>query len=246
MRAGQLRKQPLCEVCQSKGRVTEATVCDHVSPHKGNVDAFWAGPFQSLCKHHHDVKTIMEDGGLNSGAATHPEWLPLPACPVVLVTGSPGSGKTTYARRSARPLDQVIDLDDCFTDVCGVHGHDADKAYLKPALRLRNKMLAALSHKGQGKAYVIVGSPSTDETQWWLTKLGATHVRMDASLEVCLSRVRPDRQQAVREWHDMAQANVWRKPERYQGADVDGMPKDSSHHWNRCTAEMAWTTGGCG
>lgn len=216
----------------TQGRVTEATVCDHVMPHKGNVVKFWAGPFQSLCKHHHDVKTIMEDGGLNSGASTHPEWLPLPACPVVLVTGSPGSGKTTYARKQARPLDRVIDLDDCFTDVCGVHGHEADRQYLKPALRLRNKMLAALSHKAHGKAYVIVGSPSTDEAQWWLTKLGATHVRMDADLELCLSRVTPARQQAVRQWHEQARTDVWAKPKRHQGATEDGMPRDPAHHWN--------------
>lgn len=232
LRKAQLEAHPLCEACLSQGRVTEARVCDHVLPHKGDVVKFWAGPFQSLCKHHHDVKTIMEDGGLNSGASTHPEWLPLPACPVVLVTGSPGSGKTTYARKHARPLDQVIDLDDCFTDVCGVHGHEADRQYLKPALRLRNKMLAALSHKAQGRAYVIVGSPSTDETQWWIAKLGATHVRMEASLELCLSRVTPARQQAVRQWHEQARADVWAKPRRYQGADADGMPVDVSHPWN--------------
>src|SRR6478736_272108 len=101
LRAEQLRKQPLCEVCQEQGRITEATICDHVQSHKGDVVKFWSGPFQSLCKTHHDVKTIMEDGGLNTGANTHPEWLPTPACRVVLVTGSPGSGKTTWAKGQA-------------------------------------------------------------------------------------------------------------------------------------------------
>lgn len=232
LRAAQLRKQPLCEECLKVGRYTEATVCDHIEAHKGNVEKFWSGPFASLCKHHHDVKTIMEDGGLNSGASTHPEWLPLPACPTTLVTGSPGSGKTTWVRKQATIADAVIDLDDCFTDVCGTHGHEADRKYLRPALRLRNKMLADLSHKRQGKAYVIVGSPSEDEIHWWLGKLGAKHVRIEATLEECLGRVTASRQHAVRQWHKQARDNVWKRPQRHLGADADGMPRDPSHPWN--------------
>ena len=36
-------------------RVTPATVCDHVDKDsKRTVDGFFGGPFQSLCKDHHD------------------------------------------------------------------------------------------------------------------------------------------------------------------------------------------------
>jgi hypothetical protein len=31
-----------------------ATICDHVEPHHGDVNRFWLGPFQSLCKECHD------------------------------------------------------------------------------------------------------------------------------------------------------------------------------------------------
>jgi 5-methylcytosine-specific restriction enzyme A len=27
-----------------------ATICDHVEPHRGDVNKFWLGPFMSLCK----------------------------------------------------------------------------------------------------------------------------------------------------------------------------------------------------
>lgn len=49
LRANQLRIEPLCRMCQTQGRVTPATVCDHVEPHRGDVERFWAGPFQSVC-----------------------------------------------------------------------------------------------------------------------------------------------------------------------------------------------------
>ena len=54
LRAAQLTAFPLCALCLGEGRTTAATVCDHVEPHGGDVDRFWNGPFQSLCKHCHD------------------------------------------------------------------------------------------------------------------------------------------------------------------------------------------------
>lgn len=54
LRSEQLRDEPLCAMCARQGRVTAATVCDHVERHNGDPVKFWAGPFQSLCKPHHD------------------------------------------------------------------------------------------------------------------------------------------------------------------------------------------------
>lgn len=45
----QLAAQPLCENCLKEGRVTAATIADHVEPHRGDPDLFWNGPLQSLC-----------------------------------------------------------------------------------------------------------------------------------------------------------------------------------------------------
>lgn len=45
----QLHRDPLCAMCQARGRVTAATVADHVTPHRGNRDLFWHGELQSLC-----------------------------------------------------------------------------------------------------------------------------------------------------------------------------------------------------
>ena len=64
LRANQLALHPLCVYCQREGMVVLATVCDHITPHRGDIDLFWDGPFQSLCKHCHDsVKQYEEKGG---------------------------------------------------------------------------------------------------------------------------------------------------------------------------------------
>ena len=50
----QLRLQPICAMCEAEGRITAASVVDHVQPHRGDKNAFRLGQLQSLCKPHHD------------------------------------------------------------------------------------------------------------------------------------------------------------------------------------------------
>lgn len=64
IRARQLKFEPLCRFCKKDGYITPATVCDHIIPHKGNMELFFNGPFQSLCKKHHDsTKQRLEKSG---------------------------------------------------------------------------------------------------------------------------------------------------------------------------------------
>ena len=38
-----------CQMCKKMSTDTSKLVCDHVVPHGGDPDAFWSGPFQTLC-----------------------------------------------------------------------------------------------------------------------------------------------------------------------------------------------------
>ncbi len=50
-----LQEQPLCRYCAEQGRITPATVVDHIIPHKNNHDLFWdKANWQPLCKFCHD------------------------------------------------------------------------------------------------------------------------------------------------------------------------------------------------
>ena len=53
-RAYQLMIEPLCRLCLEAGRVTPATVADHVEPHKAGFTAFRLGPLRSLCADCHN------------------------------------------------------------------------------------------------------------------------------------------------------------------------------------------------
>ena len=63
IRAKQLRDEPLCAYCLKENKYTEATVCDHLEPHRGDPIKFWAGPFQSLCQTHHSSDKQREEKG---------------------------------------------------------------------------------------------------------------------------------------------------------------------------------------
>lgn len=63
-REAQLTRQPLCERCLAMGQVEEATVVHHADGgHRGDEHRFWSGPFESLCKPHHDSEGQREDLG---------------------------------------------------------------------------------------------------------------------------------------------------------------------------------------
>jgi 5-methylcytosine-specific restriction protein A len=57
-----LKANPLCVKCKEQGKYVEATVVDHIVPHRGDKILFWdESNFQSLCKNCHDRKTMTTD-----------------------------------------------------------------------------------------------------------------------------------------------------------------------------------------
>lgn len=62
-----LRANPLCVECEAEGMVVQATVVDHVIPHKGDQELFWDYKnWQGLCTQHHNKKTATQDGGFGN------------------------------------------------------------------------------------------------------------------------------------------------------------------------------------
>jgi 5-methylcytosine-specific restriction protein A len=51
----QMRAEPLCRMCKEEGRISPATVADHIVPHRGDPFLFWSGALQSLCAKHHSA-----------------------------------------------------------------------------------------------------------------------------------------------------------------------------------------------
>jgi 5-methylcytosine-specific restriction protein A len=69
MRKAQLAAKPLCEFCEAQGITEQATIADHMKPHKGDEELFFdEANLQSLCKTCHDkYKRIQEQSGVLVG-----------------------------------------------------------------------------------------------------------------------------------------------------------------------------------
>lgn len=77
-----LQQHPECVVCDREGVINvgtddEPNHVDHRVPHRGDYRLFWdESNWQTLCQHHHNQKTAMEDGGFTGvpTSAPTPIW----------------------------------------------------------------------------------------------------------------------------------------------------------------------------
>ncbi len=60
VRPEQLRREPTCRICNTKGRLTEAEEVDHVKPMVEGGAPYAFDNLQSLCKRCHVIKTATE------------------------------------------------------------------------------------------------------------------------------------------------------------------------------------------
>jgi 5-methylcytosine-specific restriction protein A len=76
LRTNQLRRQPICERCWERKRITKATVCHHKIPHKGNPNLFWdINNLASVCSNCHDIdEQRIERGGIERKAPMDDGW----------------------------------------------------------------------------------------------------------------------------------------------------------------------------
>lgn len=231
-RQGRLAAEPRCRHCRERGRLTPATVPDHIIPLAfGGTDD--DDNIQCLCDPCHLIKTAAE-GAQSSGASNHPEWLQPSAIPLTIVCGPPCSGKTTFVQTHAHQHDRVICLDTILAGIKPGYLHWSgmlDRELLNKAVRIRNAELGRLARASSGRAWFIVAAPSYSERDWWAAQLGGEVLLLNPGAAECkrraLTRDTPAAAQGVDAW-ETASRLPWSAPKpKVQKAAIgaDGWPE---------------------
>ncbi|MBT8046527.1 MAG: HNH endonuclease, partial [Pontiella sp.] len=67
LRKMHLARQPMCQACQARGKITPGKVVDHIEPHRGELSLFLnAANLQTLCPSCHSRKTASTDGAFGN------------------------------------------------------------------------------------------------------------------------------------------------------------------------------------
>lgn len=113
--------------------------------------------------------------------------------PLTIVTGPPGSGKSTYVRERVGTNDLVICLDTIMQGLSGLPEHQTPPHLLSKALSRRNHLLRKLGKPCRwDAAWFIIAAPVPRDREWWKRTLGGALVVMDTPAFECVRRINAD------------------------------------------------------
>lgn len=208
-----LRGEPLCRRCRASGYRKPADLVHHIDRNPRNNSHTNLEP---LCYRCH----AEEHGAYKGMESIHRPDFHLPGCPVMMVCGPPGSGKSSYASDNAGPEDMIIDLDVIMASISGgLYKDHCDQELVRQALQKRNGILKELKNKTTGKVYYIVSLPDKDARAWWKEKLGARVIVLEVPADECIRRIHADgrRPQGLKELNVQLVKEWWENYQRNHG-----------------------------
>lgn len=182
-----LRHNPLCVYCQKEGRVTEATVVDHIVDHQGDPALFWQqSNWQPLCKPCHDSVKRLE-GKRHSSKLNTLE----PATMIHIVIGPTCGGKSTFVQSSKADGDVVVDYDKLAQALGASRSHKATGLVKEAAFAAREAVIDMLISSHGGSAWIIHTRPTQRHIEKYQRAHATFHV-VNPGMDECIRRAAQD------------------------------------------------------
>lgn len=239
-------RNPWCVECLKRGDYVPWVELDHViALTNGGTDT--DDNLQGLCAPHHATKTRKdlwqrlsgcgEDGTpidpshhWNSSAVAtnipvgddlYRPWMSPPDCPVFVVCGAPGCGKSTYVENYKQPDDLMVDLDVIKSEMTGapIHLGPNNPRAMRKAMARRNEILRDLD--GNSAVWMVIGAPLNRDREHWRRVLNAKTIVLEVPIEIIKERIYSDLTRGARQ-HLMFKwaKDWWRRYEPTPSLDV--------------------------
>lgn len=205
MRRMVLNRNPLCAdpygVHAIAGQVVIATEVDHITPRaEGGVNA-WDN-VQPLCVDCHRRKSADESRGRAAGHTALQRSL----VPVTIVTGPPGSGKTSYVRDHCAWGDLIVDVDALYSALSGQPWYDKPIELMPYVLAARDAVLDRLG-KDSTKVrhgWIVTSEADVSKLEHMRSALGAELMVLEVNATECIYRISQDERRRDK-------TELWRK-----------------------------------
>jgi len=202
-----IHKNPLCAKCLDNGESTPADVVDHIEEIKDNFERrLDESNLMSLCHACHNEKTAIVR------ASRQCEYKPMNK-KVTIVTGSAGSGKSTYVKKNIQAGDLILDIDDIWMALTGLDMYEKPAHLVDIVVAVRNEICRVLERKLMSesvRAWIITTAKNVDELK---RMFNADVVTMNVSKEECIERIMNDDRRTKRLDKHIKLVNDWYEKE---------------------------------
>lgn len=184
-----LNKKPLCAdpygIHEQSGRIELATEVDHIIPKRdGGTNEM--KNLQPLCKSCHSRKTVIDTKRRRD--------LKPSKIPATIVTGPPGSGKTTFVNKEKRWGDLVVDVDALYSALCGFPWYEKPLVLLPFVIEARDSVIRRLSRPSEVRhAWIITTEADVSKLKEMKIKLAAEAlIVLEVDAIECIRRIHSD------------------------------------------------------
>lgn len=174
--AEELLRRNRCGECWKAGRDNRQWLeYDHIKPLREGGERLDPANVQPLCSHHHKRKTALE----NMGDKPQPSR-------IVIVSGPPCAGKSTWARQRLQPKDVLLDYDAIMAALTQQSGF-VESAHWMTLAAMDAAIGEAIARGSSGMVYVLSGAKGRTE-RLQIRAPRAEIVTLSPGLDECLAR----------------------------------------------------------